>query len=148
VTLLLPESTDREITRHIEEWSAQAAQALEDARRKDALVGASGTVALDDYARAQRERLYLQGIDAGGGVRQLHGRNCAEDASGRPKGKDGQAGMVHMYFDRNEKFMHKLNAPWLQRRKRSRLDTVAAPFAWMTRLSPQAAPRDSVRQMV
>ena len=30
VTLLLPESTDGEISSHIEEWSKQAAQALED----------------------------------------------------------------------------------------------------------------------
>lgn len=38
VTLLLPESTDREINHHIEEWSKQATQALEDARRKAPLL--------------------------------------------------------------------------------------------------------------
>ena len=38
VTLLLPEPTAREIARHIEERSAQAAQALEDARRKSPML--------------------------------------------------------------------------------------------------------------
>jgi len=34
VTLLLPAPTEQEIARHLDEWSQQAAQALEDARRK------------------------------------------------------------------------------------------------------------------
>lgn len=84
----------------------------------DALVGAACTVELDDYVRAQRECTYLQGMDPEevcvNSLADVTLQMLPED----PTGIGGKRGSLHMYFDRNEKFMHKLNAPWLQRRKR------------------------------
>lgn len=85
---------------------------------EDGLVGASCTVTLDDYARAQQDCPYLRGMEP-----EEVCVNCLAEVALKmlpedPAGTCGKRGSLHMYFDRNEKFMHKLNAPWLQRRLR------------------------------
>jgi hypothetical protein len=84
---------------------------------EDALVGAVCTIELDDYARAQADCPYLQGMAPEevcvNYVAEVALKMLPEDLSGLM----GKIGSIEMYFDRNERFMRTIIGLWQRHRK-------------------------------
>jgi hypothetical protein len=85
---------------------------------EDSLVGATCTVEIDDYFRAQIECPYLRGMKPDevcvNYLAEVALKLLQEDRNGHM----GKSGSVEMYFDRGEKFMRTIYGPWQQHRKK------------------------------
>ena len=105
VTLLLPEPTHREITRHIEEWSQQAAQALEDARRKAPM--------LAKWAGMPKDARAFQGVKS-----EVHLAAHKEWESFLKRFKVVRLGYESVDLKRVMEWYHRVEAPFQAGRKR------------------------------